>query len=358
MVRPRFITLFLCLVAPGFAQNSISTIAGGTPPVTPVAAGKASVGDPARVAADGSGNVYFGSLHSVFRVTPGGMLARIAGNGRAGYSGDGGPAGAAQLMTPAGIAVDAAGNVYVADRDASVIRKISTDGTISTVAGTGTAGYNGDGQAGSQAQLNSPMGLALDAAGNLLIADMQNHRIRKLSTGGTITTIAGDGNFAYAGDGGPASNAELNGPEGVAVDAAGNVYIADTVNDRVREITSNDGNIGTVAGTGLSAVYGSIWDESGVSTTTGDNGAAASAAVVLPTDVAVDRSGNLYIADYGNARIRVVTKGTINTVAGLMNGTPLTDGQAAITSRLEGPTGLATDPAGNVYFAEGSVATG
>jgi uncharacterized protein (TIGR03437 family) len=358
MVRPRFIPLYFCFAALGLAQNSISTVAGGSPPVTPVAAAKASVGDPARVAADASGNTYFGSLHSVFRVNTGGMLERIAGNGRAGYTGDGGPATQAQLMTPSGIAVDGAGNVYVADRDASVIRKIAPGGIISTVAGTGTAGYNGDGQPAVQAQLNSPMGLAIDSAGNLFIADMENHRIRKIGGDGAIATVAGNGNFAYAGDGGPATNAALNEPEGVAVDAGGNIYIADTVNDRVREVTANNGNIVTIAGTGLSAVYGSIWDETGVSTTTGDNGPATSAAVVLPTDVAVDRAGNLYIADYGNARIRVVTKSTINTLAGRMDGTPLTDGQAAISSRLEGPTGLATDAAGDVYFAEGSIATG
>ena len=308
------------------------------------------------MAVDAAGNAYFGSLHSVFRVDASGTLICIAGNGHSGYTGDGGPATRAQLMTPAGVAVDGAGNVYVADRDAAVIRKIS-GGTVTTVAGTGTAGYNGDGGPAAQAQLDTPMGLAIDSAGNLFVADSENHRIRKIAANGTISTVAGNGSFGYGGDNGPATAAELNQPEGVTVDAAGNIYIADTVNDRVREVGS-DGNIATVAGTGVSAVYGSIWDETGVSTTTGDNGPATSAAVVLPTDVAVDSSGNLYIADYGNARIRVVAKTIINTIAGLTNGIPLTDGQAAIATRLTGPTGLATDPNGNVYFAEGSIATG
>jgi trimeric autotransporter adhesin len=357
MVGPRFISVLVFFLACAAAQNAISTVAGGNPPVTPVAAVQASVGDPARVATDGSGNIYFGALHSVFRVDTSGVMMRIAGNGRSGYSGDGGPATAAQLQTPAGIAVDGAGNIYVADRDASVVREISSTGTITTVAGTGTAGFNGDGGQANQAQLNVPMGLAMDGAGNLFIADSENQRIRKVSTNGTISTVAGNGGGGYGGDGGPATATELDEPEGVAVDAAGNIYIADTVNDRVREVSAN-GNISTVAGTGVSAVYGSIWDETGVSTTTGDNGPATSAAVVLPTDVTVDRAGNLYIADYGNARIRLVIKTVITTLAGLSTGIPPTDGQAAVSARLAGPTGLAVDAAGNVYFAEGSIATG
>ena len=353
----RVTSLFFVLFAGAFAQNAVSTIAGGNPPVTPVPAATASVGDPPRVAVDSSGNVYFASLHSVFRVDAGGTLVRIAGNGRAGYTGDGAQAMSAQLITPTGIAVDASGNVFVADRDAAVIRKISPNGNIATIAGTGAAGYNGDGGAAIQSQLDGPMGLALDAAGNLYVADTLNHRIRKISKDGTISTVAGNGNSGYSGDGGSATQTSLNQPEGIAVDASGNIYIADTVNDRVREVTA-DGNIATVAGTGLSAVYGSIWDETGVSTSTGDNGPATSAAVVLPTDVAVDASGTLYIADYGNARIRFVTKLTINTLAGRSDGIPATDGQAAISTQLTGPTGLAVDASGNVYFAESSIATG
>jgi len=358
MVRFRVISGCICFLACASAQNIISTVAGGNPPVTPVTAVSASVGDPARVGTDAAGNFYFGSLHSVFRVNPGGMLQRIAGNGRAGYTGDGGPATSAQLFTPSGIAVDRAGNVYVADRAASVIRKIASNGTITTAGGTGTAGYNGDGGPAAQAQLNQPMGLALDGAGNLFIADSGNQRIRKIAADGSISTVAGNGSAGYGGDGGPATGTELNQPEGVAVDAAGNLYIADTTNNRVREVTTN-GNIATVAGTGLAAVYGSIYDETGVSTSTGDNEPATSAAVVLPTDVALDAAGNLYIADYGNARVRVVTKGVIRAFAGSPSGgIPLVSGQAAISVQLNGPTGLAVDTSGNVYFAEGSIGTG
>jgi uncharacterized protein (TIGR03437 family) len=338
------------------AQSIISTVAGGTPPLTPGTATRLSIGDPPRVAVDQAGNVYFGSLHSVFRVDSSGNLTRVAGNGRAGYTGDGGLATSAQFKYPSGIAVDNLGNLYVADRDASVVRRISAAGIIATVAGTGVAGYSGDGGVATAAQLNQPAGLAVDGNGNLYVADAGNNCIRQVA-GGNIATVAGTGNPGYTGDGGLATSAGLNGPEGVAVDASGNLYIADTIDDRVRKVAP-DGTITTIAGTGFSAVYGSIYDETGVSTTTGDNGPAASAAVVLPTDVAVDRSGNLYIADYGNGRIRVVSKSIINTIAGRLDGIPPTIGQAALSVSFSGPTGVAADNSGNVYFAEGSIGTG
>jgi len=311
-------------------QYVISTIAGGVPPPTPIAAVQASVGDPARVAVDPSGNVYFAALHSVFKVDAGGTLTRIAGNGQPGYSGDGGPAAYAQLSLPMGIAVDAAGNVYVADRDASVVRKIVA-GTITTVAGNG-------------AQLNSPYGLALDPAGNLYIADTNNNCIRKVSPDGSVTIAAGSTAQGFRGDGGAALNAWLNHPEGVATDTAGNLYIADTFNNRIRKVTP-DGNIVTIAGSG-----GEIY--------AGDNGAATAAGLGLPTDVAVDRSGNLYIADFGGSRIRMVANGIISTVAGSSTGAPPVDGQAAVNLRFNGPTGVAVDTTGALYFAEGSIGSG
>ena len=197
-------------------QYVISTIAGGAPPATPAIAPAASIGDPTRLATDAAGNVYFGSLHSVFKVDAGGTLTRVAGNGRAGNSGDGGPAATAQLNFPMGIAMDAAGNVFVADRDASVVRKIAANGTITTVAGSGTPGFAGDGGAATSAQINGPFGVAVDAAGNLYIADTGNEVVRKVSPDGTMSTVAGTGTRGYLGDGGAARNAWLNGPEGVA----------------------------------------------------------------------------------------------------------------------------------------------
>jgi uncharacterized protein (TIGR03437 family) len=326
-------------------QYVISTIAGGAPPPTPASALAASIGDPARLATDAAGNVYFGSLHSVFKVDAGGTLTRIAGNGRAGNSGDGGPAAAAQLNFPMGIATDAAGNVFVADRDASVVRKIAANGTITTVAGSGTPGFAGDGGAATSAQINGPFGVAVDAAGNLYIADTGNEVVRKVSPDGTMSTVAGTGTRGDLGDGGAARNAWLNGPEAVAVDAAGNLYIADTFNGRIRRV-GTDGTITTAAGVGSTGIY------------SGDGGPAKNAGISLPTDVAVDRAGNLYIADFGNSKIRVVTNGVITTVAGRTNGVPPIDGEEAVNARLEGPTGVTVDRSGAIYFVEAGIGSG
>jgi uncharacterized protein (TIGR03437 family) len=309
------------------------------------------------VAVDASGNVYFGSLHSVFKVTPAGALSRIAGTGRAGNTGDGGAATSAQLDFPDGIAVDAAGNVYVADRNSHVVRKIS-GGNISTVAGNGTAGYTGDGGAATSAQLNAPTGIAVDGAGNLYLGDTGNNVVRKIVPGGAISTFAGSGNQGYSGDGGAALNASLNQPQGEAWDQAGNLYFADTGNHRVRRVAPN-GVITTVAGNGLANYSGDNVGGTGVVSSSGDNGPATASSVVLPTDVAVDRAGNLYVTDFGNSKVRIVSgAGVITTLIGNADGVPLEDGQAAASIRLSGPTGVAVDAAGTVYFTEGSVGAG
>jgi uncharacterized protein (TIGR03437 family) len=326
-------------------QYVISTIAGGAPPPTPAVARSASIGDPTRLATDAAGNVYFGSLHSVFKVDAGGTLTRVAGNGRTGNSGDGGPAAAAQLSFPMGLAVDTAGNLFVADRDASVVRKIAANGIITTVAGSGTPGFTGDGGAAISAQINGPYGVAVGAGGSLYIADTGNNVVRKVSPDGAIRTVVGTGTPGYLGDGGPALNAWLNGPESVAVDAEGNLYIADTFNGRIRRV-GTDGVIATVAGVGSTGIY------------SGDGGPARSAALSLPTDVALDGAGTLYLADFGNTRVRMVSGGIITTVAGQTNGAPLTEGQAAVNARLEGPTGLTVDSGGSFYFVEAGIGSG
>ena len=236
------------------------------------------------------------------------------GDGAGGFSGDGGPATAAQLNLPQGVAVDGAGNLYIADARNHRIRKVDASGIITTVAGTGeigggAGGFSGDGGPATAAQLNLPQGVAVDGAGNLYIADARNHRIRKVDASGIITTVAGTGEIGggaggFSGDGGPATAAQLNLPQGVAVDGAGNLYIADARNHRIRKVDAS-GIITTVAGTG--EIGG------GAGGFSGDGGPATAAQLNFPQDVAVDGAGNLYIAD--RLILKVDASGIITTVA-------------------------------------------
>ena len=260
---------------------------------------------------------------------------------------DGGPATEADLYLPSGIAADGGGDLFIADSHHNRVREVYATGayagTITTVAGDGSAGYDGTATVAKSTSLNQPGGVAIDGAGNLYIADTNNNVIRKVSPAtGSITTVAGTGVPGYTGDGGLATAATLNSPEGVAVDAAGNLYIADTNNDAVREVVAATGDLATVAGDGTGAPGFS-----------GDGAAAIHAKLNAPYGVALDYAGNLYIADSGNNRVRVVnTSGDIITFAG--NGTPayLGDGGAATQAELYSPLGVACDPAGNVYIAD------
>lgn len=266
-------------------------------------------------------------------------ITTVAGNGTSGYSGDGGSATSAELNSPYGVSVDASGNVYIADTGNSVIRKIDSAGKITTIAGIGTNGYSGDGGPATAAALFSPTRAAADHAGNVYIADVYNNRIRKIDASGQITTIAGTGTYGYSGDGGPATSAELYWPDAVAVDTADNVYVSDTVNNRIRKIDTS-GMITTIAGTGFAGVLG-------------DGGPAVSAQVNEPEDVAVDSHGNLYIADYGNSKIRKIdASGTITTIAGTGSIGYGGDGGPATSAVLNLPTGVAVDTVGNVYIAD------
>lgn len=371
----------------------ISTLAGGEIPATQGSAEDSSAPLSFGIVSDATGNLYFASqkLHTIFKVSTGGIITRVAGTGVPDFAGDGGPAVAARLNQPQGLAIDASGNLFIADTNNQRVRKIGTDGAISTVAGTGgccdsgdngpatsaqlgcpasvavdasgtlfildgcglrvrkvdpsgtittiagngTAGYSGDGGPATSAQLNNDAhGLALDPSGILYIADSGNFTIRKVASGGTITTVAGNGTYGYSGDGGPATRAQLNRPYGLSIDATGNLYIADTNSSLVRKVNTA-GMITTVAGNGNNGYDG-------------DGGAATSAAMARPYGVTVDKAGILYIADQGNQRIRRVSGGIISTIAGATFG----DGTLAVFGSLNAPNAVAKDKIGNVYVTD------
>ena len=252
---------------PCHAQGVITTVAGSEwiLPAGPFPATDAPLGLVAGVAVDSTGNVYASDSENsiVVKITPAGVLTVVAGNGIEGFSGDGGSAPDASLSlaisrffapfaTPAGLAVDVTGSLYIAAEGNNRIRKVSPGGIITTVAGNGKQGFSGDGGPATSARLSGARGVAVDAAGNFYIADENNDRIRKVSPGGIVTTVAGNGEFGFSGDGGPATSAELRSPRSVVVDSAGNLYIADQSNGRIRRI-SPGGIITTVAGGGPSS---------------------------------------------------------------------------------------------------------
>jgi len=297
---------------------------------------------------DSSGNVYIADSHNFMvreDVKSTSLVNFFAGNGTYGYLGDGGPATSAELTYDYGVAKDSLGNVYIADTNNCLIRKVNTAGTISTFAGLvvgGTSprcGYTGDGGAATSAELYYPYGVAVDSKNNVYIADYQNYVVRKVSTTGTITTIAGIGAIAgYSGDGGPAGNALLNAPTAVAVDPAGNVFIADTNNCRVREINAATNIITTVAGNGNCGFTG--------------DGLAIDNGIGYPEGVAVDANDNLFIADY-NERVRWVNpQGFMTTIAGTGAAGYGGDGGSATAAMLYQPTGIALDSAGDILVSD------
>ncbi|HYW48040.1 MAG TPA: hypothetical protein VE959_34570 [Bryobacteraceae bacterium] len=363
--------LYLALVTGSAAAQTINTVAGGGPP-DGIPAVNVSLGYESytggTLAVDTAGNLYFASpAHlRVFKVTPGGAIAAIAGNGTSGVAGEGGPVTAAQLY-PAAVAVDSLGNVYVAEDGARVLEisagiltnvgvsnalSMATDaagnlyfigragvyklsgGAVTLVAGGGSD--TGDGGLATSAALSQSFGLALDTSGNIYIAETGANRIRKVSDG-IITTVAGSGVPGYSGDGGPATSAQLLHPDQVAVDGSGNLYIADYSNNRVRKVSN--GIITTVAGTGVPGY-------------SGDGAAATNATLHFPSSVAVTPSGDLYIAEYWNQRIRKVSGGVITTFAG--NGLYGADGDGLppTGAQLLKPHGVALDAADTLYIAD------
>ena len=274
----------------------------------------ATLDQPTALARDGAGDLFIADTEDnvVREITPDGVIHLIAGNGTEGDHGQGGPAVHAELDSPQGVAVNGQGDVFIADTYNDVVREVTPRGFISTYAGNGNPGYRGDNGPAGKAELSSPTGLALDSSGNLYIADSGNNVIRRVSTNGVITTVAGNvaadqasgGLGGFSGDGGPATSARLDSPQGVALDQAGDLFIADTFNNAIREVTPA-GTISTVVNT------------AGAKGSSGNGGPATAAKLNTPFAVSVDNSnGDLYIADTSNNRIRVVTGFTPPTTTG------------------------------------------
>jgi sugar lactone lactonase YvrE len=343
---------------------------------------------PNGLALDASGNLIVadGGNSRIRRISTAGKITTIAGDGTYGYGGDGGPATSASIGQPYDLAYDAAGNLYFAQVGNCVVRKIDTGGTITTLAGTGTCGYNGEGTA-TTAQLNLPRGVAVDSSGNVYIGDTLNHRVRKVSAG-IISTFAGTGNPGYSGDGGPATSANIGNPHGLAI-RNGVLYISNAGRQRFRsvDLTSNiintyagsffgyDGDNHSLLATQFAGAAFILFDSAGnplfddsingrvrkatggiVNTIAGgylgDGLSATSAALVLPEALAIDKSGNEYIADYAGNRVRKVSAGKISTVAGTGVNGYSGDGGLATTALLNAPQGIALDSAGNVFIAD------
>ena len=379
---------FVCLSAVLFLtplpaqQFVITRVAGGALPATPAPGASVSVHYPDSLFVDRAGNTYFATMSAVLKLDQNGVVTRVAGSPTlAGYAGDGGPAANAQLYFPSGLAADQAGNVYIADSGNAVIRKVTPSGIISTYAGNGGYGSSGDGGPATQATLSYPVGLAVDGNGNLFIGDGGNGTIRKVASDGTISTVllsgvngayglatdaqgnlyiadptanvvrvlraqggltafAGTGAAGYAGDEAAALNARLSAPYGVATDTTGNVYISDTGNNVIRKVDSS-GIITTVAG-----------NNSYPYTVIGDGNAATSAGLFYPYGAGVDPQGNLYICDLAHNRIRKVTAdGIIHTVVG-GGAASGGDNGPATAAQLNSPYGIAMDNAGYLYIAD------
>ena len=286
---------------------------------------------PLALAVGPAGELYIAEGNRIREVTKDGRITTFAGTGAAGGDGDGGPAAQAQLNIPQGLALDSVGNVYIADTLNNRVRRVSADRIITTVAGTGEAGYAGDGRPGREAKLNFPTGLAVGSGDTLYIADTANNVVRQVGADGAIHTVAGTGEAGYRGEAGRAVDAVLHAPAGLAFDGEGNLYIADTLNQRVRRVDVN-GQIETVAGTGDPGHIGdghpAIYAELNLATNPLDG---------IGAGLAVDSRGNVFIADALNRRVRRLdVRGVITTIA-----------------QMETPLGLAVDAQGVVYVADG-----
>lgn len=341
----------IAFVKQTYADFNIQTIAGtgnagfleGTLDAT-----DSRLNSPVAVVEDTLGNVYFADLNNqrIRKIDVStNFISTLAGTGVAGFSGDGGIGTSAQLNNPTGVAVYKTQSLYIADRSNHRIRKIDlATGNITTIAGTGVAGFSGDGSAATAAQLNNPTSVIVDNSGNIYITDLSNHRIRKITIAtGNINTIAGTGTAGFSGDGAAATAAQINSPAGIALDTSGNIYITDQGNQRVRKITIAIGNISTIAGTGTAGF-------------SGDSAAATIAQLNNPSGIAVDISGDVYVSDQSNQRIRAISivSGNINTIAGTGIAGFSGDGGSALLAQLNAPSGISIDKKGDILLADRS----
>ena len=304
---------------------------------------------PSATVFDAAGNLFFVETgnHVVRKLSSAGIVTTVAGNGVEGFAGDNGPATAAQLDSPAGLALDSVGDLFIADSHNHRIREVSSaTGTITTIAGIGAPGFSGDGGPATAATLDLPTALALDVAGNVYVADSNNHRVRRIASAtGVIATVAGNGIEAFAGDNGPATAASIDSPNGLALDSSGNLTISDTHNGRLRRVSAATGLISTIAGAGV--VGGNVQAFGG------DNGPATAAGLALPRGLTMDSAGNLYFADSANHRIRRISPtGTITTVAGQGTENFAGDGAPAAAANLDSPRSVAISPAGLLTLAD------
>lgn len=300
---------------------------------------------PNGLALDGKGDLYISDIgsHRVLKLDSRGRLIVIAGTGEGGFSGDGGSATKARLFAPHDLAFDAEGNLLIADTYNHRVRRIDRQGVITTVAGDGKAVYSSYGSAAPKNSLNNPQGIALDRAGNILVADTFNHVVRRIDRHGAMTIFAGSV-AGYGGDGGPATEAQMNLPMAVTVAPDGAVYVSDAANSRVRRV-STDGKIQTVVG------FGPAQDTYGAGFA-GDGGPPEKAKIFSATDLKFDAAGNLYISDSGNHRIRVVRGGIITTLAGSGRQGFGGDGGKALDAELNTPQKIAIAKDGAVFIAD------
>jgi trimeric autotransporter adhesin len=342
-MKGTILSIFSILLVIAAQAQIITTVAGG---------GTSGLGDggaatdcqlnqPVGVVLDPVGNLYIADRNNnrIRKVSTSGVVTTIAGTGVAGYTGDGGLAIFAKLNNPYGIALDASGNIYFSEQLNYCIRKIDAFGVISTIAGNGTAGYSGDNALATDAQISGAGFIVIDPAGNIYFPEFDNHCVRKVNASGIITTIAGGSGPGNTGDGGSATSAKLYHPIGLARDISGNMYVADYGNHRIRKINAA-GYINTIAGTGISGYNG-------------ENVSATNALLNSPISIAIDNSGALYVGETDNYRVRKInTESVIATIAGTgINGSS-GDGGSAISATFQTITGICLDLPGNIYISD------